>query len=117
MFIFRVYTQDKKPDTFGLPLDEERMSYNIDDIVKVVINSVPSESFSGGEKIWVRILEEIDEFGYYEATWANVPLLQEAMELKFFPIHYTNIISYWGKAEKAEKPNLEVIKGGKDDSV
>jgi len=111
MFFFKVYTQDKKPDTFGLPPDEERMDYKIDDIVKVVISSAPEFS-SSGERIWVRILEEINEFGYYEATWANVPLLQEAMELQFFPIHYTNIISYWGKVEKSEKPNLEMIKGG-----
>lgn len=113
MFMFKVYTHAKKPITFGLPLDERRMSYVVDDVVKVVVFPIPSSSGPSGERIWVRILEEIDQFGYYKASWGNVPLLEEAIELEEFPVHYTNIIDYWGKHKEPKKPELEVIKGGK----
>ena len=113
MFMFKVYTHEKKPVTFDLPPDKRRINYTVDCIVKVVILPVPLSPKLKGERIWVRILKGIDEFGYYEASWSNVPLLEEAIKLKEFPIHYTNIIDCWGKYEELKKPEFELIRGGK----
>lgn len=113
MFIFKVYTHAKKPVTFELPFDKRRMKHIVGDIVKVVIFAVPPLPGPSGERIWVKILKEIDEFGYYKASWANVPIIEEAIELEEFPVHYTNIIDYWGKHKETEKPRLKGIKGGK----
>lgn len=85
----RMLIYDNNLNGFQAPTDQERQEVQIGDCVEVIVGDHGGRFMQGH---WLKILEEMNKFGYYQGEWANGrPLYYPEGLLPRIEVHYMNI--------------------------